>query len=322
MEFNYSIHDIIKIKSNFLWKKLPNYFLVDKIDKPDITMTIKNINTNSERLTPLGLRIQKGNDFIIHSPRILGNPKLKIKNLHDETKTTEIELTKNYKKIFDLYGSTVGSNVLSDILSSILQIELIQRGYAIIHSACVSKDGSSILISAWSDTGKTTTSMSMINDSFNFMSDDLTIINEDGISYCFPQEIRKNIFNPFEKIPFLNRVRLSKEIDISDKIVDRSIIDKLFFLEKKDTNEVVEINRRETLRKLFISTASTLDFSSNEVIMACSYLDSRINIDNLYEKNRRIVDRMLEAVDCFFEVRTIDSRMFSKLILNKLYDGK
>jgi len=311
MELYYNIHDILKIRMNFEWGKLPTYFLVDAVDKVDLNITVGKFDVDFDDLRPFGLRLYKGENFLVHKPYLYGDLKLVMQSLDGDT---EVRFTKSYKKLYDFYGSTVGPHGLSDILSSILLIKLIQKEYTIIHSAGVGKDDMGVLISAWSDTGKTLTSSALLQDSFHFLSDDLTIIDRNGCAYCFPQEVRKRVFNPFEKIPFLNKIRVSKRIDVSKMgIIDKTKIDKLFFLEKERGSEVKEIDQNEALRRLLISTASTIDFNKSEAILAYSYLDNRVNLGELAKKHEDIIRDTLKDVRCF-EVKSRDARQFPMLI--------
>ena len=311
MELYYNIHDIVKIRANFEWAKLPAYFRVDNVDNADINIRVGTFDVDFDRLRPFGLRLYKGEHFLVHKPYLHGDLKLEIQRLDG---ATDVYLTKSYKKLYDFYGSTIGPHVLSEILSSILLIKLLQRGYTIIHAACVSKDNAGVLLSAWSDTGKTLTSSALLHDSFHFLSDDLTIIDRHGHAYCFPQEMRKRIFNPFEKIPFLNRIRVSKRIDVSKRgIRDTSTIDKLFFLEKETGDTVRELDEHEALRRLLISTASTLNFNANDVIMAYSYLDSRVHLGELTKQHEGIISDTLKGMRCF-EVKSRDARQFPGLV--------
>ena len=306
------LHIILKIKTNFEWAKLPTYFQVDKVDEVDLNIKEGKFDADFNSLRPFGLRLFKGKNFLIHKPYLYGDLKLKIQNLDRDA---NVYFTKSYKKFFDLYGGTIGPHVLSETLSAILLIKLLQKGYTIIHSACISRDNAGILISAWGDTGKTLTATSLLQeDSFYFLSDDLTLIDRNAFAYCFPQEMEKRIFSPFEKIPFLNRIRISKKIDVSKlRIKDKSKIDKLFFLEKEKGDEVAEIDKHEALRRLILSTASTLNFNANEIILAYSYLDSRLNLKELTKKHEEIIRNTLKDVKCF-EVKSRDARQFPKLI--------
>ncbi len=312
MEIYYSIHDIMKIKTNIEWAKLPTYLQVDGVDEVDINIKEGKFDVDFDSLRPFGLRLFKGKNFLIHKPYLYGDLKLKIQNLDSNT---DVCFTKGYKKLYDFYGSTVGPHVLSQTLSSILLIKLLQKGYTIIHSACVSRDNKGVLISAWGDTGKTFTSSSLVQQcSFHFLSDDLTLIDRNGTAYCFPQAMEKRIFHPFGKIPFLNKMKISKKIDVSKiGIVDKSKIDKLFFLEKEKGNELKEIDQHEALKRLLISTASTLNFNTSETILAYSYLDNRLNLGDLTKKHEEIIRNTLKDIRCF-EVKSRDARQFPRLI--------
>lgn len=313
----YNIHGILKIKTNFKWGKLPAYFKVDAVEKPELNIKEGKFDVEFDSLKPLGLRMFKGDDFLIHKPYLYGDLKFKVENLEDDV--TNVFFTTGYKRLYDFYGGTVGPHVLSQTLSAIIQIKLIQKGYTIVHSACISKDWKGALISAWGETGKTLTSSTLVQqDSFLFLSDDLTIIDGDRVAYSFPQVLEKRIFQPFEKIPFLNRIRISKRTGVSKiKVINKTKIGYLFFLEKEEGDVVTEIDEDEAFKRLVLSTASTLNLNANEAILAYSYLDKNMKLRDYTMWHEEIIKDMLKGVKCF-EVKSRDAGRFSGLIKEEI----
>ncbi len=77
-----------------------------------------------------------------------------------------------------------------NIVEPLLRLLLASKGYVLLHSACLSKDGRGYLISAPPDTGKTTTVLRCIKESgFEFVSDDMTIMDQFGNLYDFPKPL-------------------------------------------------------------------------------------------------------------------------------------
>lgn len=309
----YNIHNILKIKTNFKWGKLPAYFKVDAVAKPELNIKEGKFDVDFDSLKPLGLRMFKGDNFLIHKPYLYGDLKFKVENL--DRGVTNVWFTKGYKRLYNFYGGTVGPHILSQTLSSIILIKILQKGYTIVHSACVSKDSKGVLISAWGETGKTLTSSTLVQqDSFQFLSDDLTIIDADGVAYSFPQTLEKRGFQPFEKIPFLNRIRISKRTDVSKiRIIGKTKIRNLFFLEKEEGDVVREIDEDEAFKRLMLSTASTLNLNANEAILAYSYLDKNMKLRDYTMWHEEIIKDMLKGVKCF-EVKSRDAERFAGLI--------
>lgn len=99
----------------------------------------------------------------------------------------------------------------TNVVEPILRWSFVERGYALIHAACLATDGQAVLITARTDTGKTTTALKTLDapiDSvpFAFVSDDLTLISPDGMimSYPKPLTISRHTLSSV-KTPLLSR---------------------------------------------------------------------------------------------------------------------
>jgi hypothetical protein len=66
----------------------------------------------------------------------------------------------------------------------------VERGYALAHAACIAADGRATLITAKTDTGKTTTILKTL-DGYQaaFLSDDLTLVRADGQVFTYPKPL-------------------------------------------------------------------------------------------------------------------------------------
>ena len=95
----------------------------------------------------------------------------------------------------------------TNVVEPVLRWSFVERGYALIHAACLAKDGQAVLITARTDTGKTTTALKTLDtQEFAFVSDDLTLISPDGMimSYPKPLTISRHTLSSV-KTPLLNR---------------------------------------------------------------------------------------------------------------------
>jgi dolichol-phosphate mannosyltransferase len=76
----------------------------------------------------------------------------------------------------------------TNVVEALLRFLLVSRGYVLLHSACIMSDGRAALLSAQTDTGKTSTVIQLVRDhGFDFLSDDMTIISPDGRAICYPK---------------------------------------------------------------------------------------------------------------------------------------
>lgn len=78
----------------------------------------------------------------------------------------------------------------TNVVEPLLRWSLVKRGYALVHAACFNVDGSSHLVTARTDTGKTTTMLKVLEQGdYAFMSDDLTLIDKHGTVLTYPKPL-------------------------------------------------------------------------------------------------------------------------------------
>ena len=76
----------------------------------------------------------------------------------------------------------------TNVIEALLRFLLVSRDHVLLHSACVMVDGHAVLLSAQTDTGKTSTVIQLVRDrSYKFLSDDMTIIAPDGVAIQYPK---------------------------------------------------------------------------------------------------------------------------------------
>jgi dolichol-phosphate mannosyltransferase len=76
----------------------------------------------------------------------------------------------------------------TNVIEALLRFLLVSKGYVLLHSACVVADGLAVLLSAQTDTGKTSTVIRLVRDrNYQFLSDDMTIISPAGMAIQFPK---------------------------------------------------------------------------------------------------------------------------------------
>lgn len=79
----------------------------------------------------------------------------------------------------------------TNVVEPILRWAFVERGYALVHGACMAIDGQAFLITARTDTGKTTTVLKTLdaNPGYAFLSDDLTLLRDDGSILPYPKPL-------------------------------------------------------------------------------------------------------------------------------------
>lgn len=79
----------------------------------------------------------------------------------------------------------------TNVLEPILRWQFVEKGYALVHGACVSIEDRAYLITARTDTGKTTTILRLLDNykDVAFLSDDLTLVRPDGRVLSYPKPL-------------------------------------------------------------------------------------------------------------------------------------
>ncbi len=80
--------------------------------------------------------------------------------------------------------------VYTNIVEPLLRFVMVARDRMLLHSACVELDGTGVMLSALTDTGKTGTVLRLLREhGGRFLSDDMTVIDSRGNASCFPKPL-------------------------------------------------------------------------------------------------------------------------------------
>ncbi|MFF0426611.1 glycosyltransferase [Streptomyces sp. NPDC004520] len=80
--------------------------------------------------------------------------------------------------------------VYTNVLEALLRFVLVSRDRMLLHSACVELGGTGVMLSALTDTGKTSTVLRLLSEhDGRFLSDDMTVVDADGNALCFPKPL-------------------------------------------------------------------------------------------------------------------------------------
>ena len=78
----------------------------------------------------------------------------------------------------------------TNVVEPILRWRIVEEGYALIHGACLVAGDNAYLITARTDTGKTTTVLKLLDSlPYEFVSDDLTLVAPDGTVLPYPKPL-------------------------------------------------------------------------------------------------------------------------------------
>jgi putative flippase GtrA len=78
----------------------------------------------------------------------------------------------------------------TNVVEPLLRWLLVRRGVALVHGACLEINGTGVLITAQTDTGKTTTCLQTIREhDSTFLSDDMVLVDHAGKALAYPKPL-------------------------------------------------------------------------------------------------------------------------------------
>jgi hypothetical protein len=199
-------------------------------------------------------------------------------------------------------------------LTDVTTARLLLDNILSFHGGCVSKNGRAFIITGLPDTGKTFTTMKLLENSFfDFLSEDILLIDNDFNAYAIPftqtVEKRKKL-SPFEKLKgkiyesvFKNNYVKSDILevlpDVQKRIVPKSKIDTVFFLTRGDSGVKIlgESEREKITRKLIQLNHLEFTYWRNEMILSYLFFNSDMKITELLEKEDYLISNLVKNVN-------------------------
>ena len=102
----------------------------------------------------------------------------------------------------------------TNVVEPLLRFMLVDRGYMLLHAACIQIDGHSIILSAQTDTGKTSTILSLLRrHEGTFYSDDMLVVTRHGMARRYPKPLTISA-HTLHAVP-QNRLKLHQRLSLS-----------------------------------------------------------------------------------------------------------
>jgi len=320
MVYIYNIHNKIRIRSDLDLEL--NYFRVNNIAGPfDLNIRIVGgILMGLSRLERIcsnyfGLENQH---FIIR--RIRENPfrsEILLNNLLGETL---LAITKHYymtRYVLDFSSALAGSNLIQHIL----RIKMLLKGLTLLHCACIShKDSNTgILLSAYPDVGKTTTTLLAVKSGlFEYLSDDETIVDQNRIAWAFPKTLnirnleytgfrvkstlkRKLGSSMVSLIPWPLNTYLSKieHINVKDVIpVKEHVPIRYIFILEAGQKSYKQLSKEECIRKLWLNNQRQYSCIP-ELLNIYAYFNVNFDLEELINEEKSLISNLVYRSECF-----------------------
>ncbi len=102
----------------------------------------------------------------------------------------------------------------TNVVEPLLRFILVSKGRMLLHAACISIGGRPIMLSAKTDTGKTSTILTMLrNETGIFYSDDMVIVDEEGTASRYPKPLTISA-HTLRAVP-QNRLKAGQRLSLS-----------------------------------------------------------------------------------------------------------
>ena len=188
--YSYNIHDILRVASMYELPEL-EYFRVPALrSEPDIRIRLERRRRDRRRTRTASVKNFGNNQ------RRSGNDRRYEKKIQytESLGRYGFEVSIAYKDCVEVAVSPIlrfSPHVLyTNVVEPILRWNFVRKGYALVHAACVSFDGQAVMITAQTDTGKTSTILRTVdNYACSFLSDDMTIVSKDGRVMSYPKPL-------------------------------------------------------------------------------------------------------------------------------------
>ena len=178
--FFYNIHDIVTVSSDGELPELEPFRVAGQIERPTIRVRIgkprkKPFESDQGRYTHYAeLFGRLGFEVGIHLPMQDGDAV-------DVVASPSLRLSPHV-----LY---------TNVVEPILRWTFVEKGYALVHGATLAFGDEASMVTARTDTGKTTTLLKILayqrrtSDQAAFLSDDMTIVSPDGMAMTYPKPL-------------------------------------------------------------------------------------------------------------------------------------
>ncbi len=175
--YAYNIHDIVTVVSEGELPELEPFRVMTEIKDPTILVTIG---------LPRALKPGEDKSHYMRYRELFGHLGFEV----------GIEIEKENVKVVAAPMLRYSPHVLyTNVVEPLLRWTFVKRGYALVHGATIAFGDAAYMITARTDTGKTTTLLKILayqrrnSDQAAFISDDMTIVAPNGMALTYPKPL-------------------------------------------------------------------------------------------------------------------------------------
>ena len=311
----YDIHGLVTVETD-IELNIPDTFITDRIDSsPDIRIVRDDINVTVPRARMKqrkDYRYYRDGDAVVIDYGLM-DLVVTISSISD---TFNVKFSKKYER--------ANLNHLQGIWEIALHLKLLQQDHILFHAGGVDFNGSGFLIPGLGSTGKTYTTLSLIDgEKYGYLSDDLTILGADGSAYSYPQPTGTGpytiendaladeldhsplkerladipIFSIlFGRYPWLYK---SRETSVpAEMVCNKTEIERLFLITGDGDDGVVETDLDDIIDKLVMQHFDTNKILNNHILNCYSFLTGYSLVDQ-FDRTKMVLEEALSNVDCY-----------------------
>ena len=222
------------------------------------------------------------------------------------------------------------------ILTDVVAWALLRAGYAPVHCSGFSTAGSTVLVLAPPNTGKTlTTMMACMEMGAGYLAEDVAITDGENL-YAVPwtstfryydriDSSRRSralsrltkIFPPAELLPTAKSSRIDDLLSGSS-ILESARITHVAVLERNDEEVVLTMDIAAGVRKAVNLNRYEFNYMKSPALVAYEYFNPRIDLDESARSERVMLEEVVTRADEVLLVQTRDATRYAELILDRL----
>jgi putative flippase GtrA len=174
--WRYDVHGIVRIVSQTPLPELERFEVPALLGEPDIEVVVSNRGFGGLRRRVTVTEHDGEVTYVEQLGRFGFAAKIDIETL------SRIQVSKLLRRSPHV--------AYTNVVEPVVRWLMVRKGYILAHAACLQIDGHGVLITARTDTGKTTTCLKSIREQGSgFVSDDMVIIDHEGRALSFPKPL-------------------------------------------------------------------------------------------------------------------------------------
>ncbi len=203
------------------------------------------------------------------------------------------------------------------MLTDMAFIKGLKKNLVGIHGAAVTKEGIGVLIVGLPDTGKTLSTLRLVNQGFEFLSDDIVIMGDNSKLYSVPytrtveskMTLREKLRNKLFKYDNMRK----GVIEVQDvKIAEETNLEYVFYIER-GAKETKRTPLNSSVKRLLLSNRLEFSYYANPLLNMYSYYNESFALPSLMAEEERIIRSALEKTQSFLIRRKNPEEFFSTI---------